>query len=55
MSRLRPGRGRADLIGLVERRVRRLRIMAAKGVAAEAVLSRLTAEVVLSRRAQQLR
>jgi hypothetical protein len=44
------------MIDLVERRVGRLRIVAAKGVAAEAVLSRLTAaEVVLSRRVQQLR
>jgi hypothetical protein len=56
MSRLRPGPGRADLIDLVERRVRRLRIMAAKGVAAEAVLSRLTAaEVVLNRPVRRLR
>jgi hypothetical protein len=58
MSRLRPGRGRADLIDLdlVERRGLLLRIMAAKGVAAEAVLSRLmAAEGVLNRPVRQLR
>ena len=55
MSRLR-GRGRAEMIGLVERRERRLRIMEAKVVAAEVVLSHLTAaEVVLNRPVQQLR
>jgi hypothetical protein len=42
-------------LDLVEHRVRRLRITAAEAVAEEAVLSRLTAEVVLSRRAQQFR
>jgi hypothetical protein len=53
MSRLRPGRGRADLIDLdlVERRGLLLRIMAAKGMAAKGV----AAEGVLNRPVRQLR